>query len=221
VAERWTTYDTYGTLIDWNRGIGDVLARLFGESERGRLVHRYHEIEPEVESDGYRTYRGVLDLVTARIAEEEGRPLAEGEQHAMSESLPDWPAFPDVPEGLSELRRRGWKIALLSNCDRDLIASSIPRLGVPVDEVVVAEDVRSYKPEHGHWRRFTEVTGADPERHVHVAQSLFHDIAPANELGIPTVWINRLGERPGPQPTRELPDVSRLADTVDDLVPAG
>jgi|tagenome__1003787_1003787.scaffolds.fasta_scaffold20981453_2 2-haloacid dehalogenase len=220
MAERWTTYDCYGTLIDWNRGIGDVLARLFGEEHRERLLLRYHEVEPRIQSDGYRLYRDVLDLATAEIAREEGRELSAEERTAMSQSLQDWPAFSDVPHGLAELRRRGWRIGILSNCDRDLIASSLPRLGVAVDEVVVAQDVRSYKPGHAHWTEFARRTGVDEENHVHVAQSLFHDIAPATELGLRSVWINRLGERPGPEPTRELRDLEALADTVDELVPA-
>jgi 2-haloacid dehalogenase len=220
MADRWTTYDCYGTLIDWRQGIGDVLGRLFGEQHRARLLGRYYEVEAAIQADGYRTYRDVLDLGTARIADEEGRELAPDERTAMSESLRDWPAFPDTGGALGELRRRGWKLAILSNCDRDLIASSLPWLGAPVDLVIVAEDVRSYKPAHGHWREFAERTGVTADRHVHVAQSLFHDIAPANDLGLRTVWINRQDEAPGPRPTRELPDLTALADTVDELVPS-
>jgi 2-haloacid dehalogenase len=134
--------------------------------------------------------------------------------------LPDWPPFPEVPGALTELRERGWRLALLSNTDRDLIAASQRRLEVPIDLAVVAEDVRSYKPGHAHWERFFEVTTAERERHVHVAASLFHDIAPARELGLRSVWINRLGEQPEPEPDRELPDLSALPDTLDELVPA-
>jgi 2-haloacid dehalogenase len=84
----------------------------------------------------------------------------------------------------------------------------------------VAEDLRLYKPEHGHWQRFFEATTAERERHVHVAASLFHDIAPSAELDLTSVWINRLSEKPDPQPTRELGDLAGLPDTLDDLVPA-
>ena len=93
-------------------------------------------------------------------------------------------------------------------------------IGVPFEAAIVASEIGSYKPAHGHWRAFYESSGADPSRHVHVAQSHFHDIAPAHELGIPSVWINRLGERGDPAPTREQPDLSGLADTLDELVPA-
>ena len=91
---------------------------------------------------------------------------------------------------------------------------------MPADLTVVASEIGSYKPAHRHWERFFEETGADRARHVHVAASLFHDVAPARELGLASVWINRLGERADPEPTRELPDLTRLPETLDDLVPA-
>jgi 2-haloacid dehalogenase len=124
-----------------------------------------------------------------------------------------------VPAALAELRNRGWKLALLSNTDRDLIAASQKQLAVPIDLAIVAEDVRSYKPAHPHWERFFEATTADREHHVHVAASLFHDIAPARGLGLRSVWINRLGETAGPEADSELTDLSRLPDTLDELVP--
>jgi 2-haloacid dehalogenase len=128
--------------------------------------------------------------------------------------------FPEVPETLEELRRRGWNLAILSNTDRALIMESEKALGVPFDLIVTAEDVGSYKPAHGHWSRFFEQTTADREQHVHVGASLFHDVAPARELGLKIIWINRLGEEPEPEPDRELPDLSGLPDAVDELAPA-
>jgi 2-haloacid dehalogenase len=217
---RWATFDCYGTLIDWNGGIGDQLARLFGRDAAPRLLARYHELEPQVEAEEYRTYRDVLTLTLERLAADVGLGIPEGESGALPRSLPDWPAFPEVPEALAELRRRGWNLAILSNSDRDLIAASQRQLGVPIDLVVVAEDIESYKPAHGHWHAFDELT-ADREHHVHVAASLFHDIAPAKELGLRTVWINRLGELAEPEPDVELPDLSGLPDALDELVPAG
>jgi 2-haloacid dehalogenase len=125
-----------------------------------------------------------------------------------------------VPDALAELRRRGWLLAILSNSDRDLIAASQRRLGVPFDLMVVAEDVGSYKPAHGHWQSFYERTAARPEHHVHVAASVFHDIAPAAELGIPSVWINRLREHGDERPARTLETLSGLPDALDELCPA-
>src|SRR6476646_4408158 len=197
---RLATFDCYGTLIDWNSGVSAALAGVFGsDADLPRLLHRYHELEPEIQAERYRRYR---------------------EAHALSESLADWPAFPEVPDSLAELKRRGWSLAILSNCDRDLIAQSLPRLGVRFDRVIVAEDVGSYKPQPGHWNRFFELTEADPQRHVHVGASLFHDVAPAGEMGMPTVWVNRLREVPGPVPDREISDLSGLPGALEELMPA-
>ena len=219
-ASRWATFDCYGTLIDWNLGIRTQLERLFGVERAPRLLERYHELEPEIEAQPFRSYREVLTLTLERLAQEEEIGVPEGEAGALAQSLPDWPPFPEVPAALGELRGRGWLLAILSNTDRDLIAASQRRLGVPVDLAVVAEEIHSYKPAHGHWSRFFEVTTADRDRHVHVAASLFHDIAPARELGLRSVWINRLGEEAEPVPDRELPDLAGLPDVLDELVAA-
>jgi len=219
-AERWTTFDCYGTLIDWNLGIRRELERLFGVEAAPHLLERYHELEPELETEPFHTYREVLSLALERLAQEESIQLPEGESGALARSLPDWPPFPEVPAALAELRARGWQLAILSNSDHDLIAASERQLGVPFDLAIVAEDVKSYKPAHGHWERFFEATAADREHHIHVAASLVHDIAPARELGLRSVWINRLGEQANPEPDRELPDLSGLPDALDGLVPA-
>jgi 2-haloacid dehalogenase len=220
MAERWATFDCYGTLIDWNLGIRTELERLFGVQEAPRLLERYHELEPEIESEPFRTYHEVLTLALERLAAEEHLQLPEGEAGALAKSLPDWPPFPEVPTALAELRHRGWMLAILSNTDRDLIAASEKQLGVPIDLAIVAEDVESYKPAHAHWERFFEATTADRDHHVHVAASLFHDIEPARELGLRSVWINRLAETADPEPDRELTDLSDLPDTLEALVPS-
>lgn len=218
--DRWATFDCYGTLIDWNAGIKGELERLFGVEDAARLLERYHDLEPEVQAEAYRSYGEVLTLTLMRLAEAENLAIPEGETDALARSLPEWEPFPEVRASLEELRKRGWKLAILSNSDRDLIAASRQQIGVPFDLTVVAEDVGSYKPAHGHWERFREETGVDDEGHVHVAASLFHDIAPANELGIRSVWINRLEEPARPKPTRELADLSNLPETLDDLASA-
>jgi 2-haloacid dehalogenase len=219
-VDRWATFDCYGTLIDWNSGISAVLERLWGVEQAPKLLERYHELEPEIQAEQYRSYAEVLTITLEALAREVGYGIPEGESGMLAQSLPEWPPFEEVPESLAELRRRGWKLAILSNSDRDLIAASMKRLGVPFDLAIVAEDVHSYKPAHGHWERFYEVTTADRERHVHVAQSHFHDIVPANELGLTSVWVNRLGADGDPPPTREIGDLTPLPDTLDELVPA-
>jgi 2-haloacid dehalogenase len=218
--ERWATFDCYGTLVDWNGGIGRELERIFGAEHAPRLLHRYHELEPEVQREEPASpYRQVLNVTLARVAEDAGLRLPPDESDALARSLPRWEPFPDVAAGLTDARERGWKLAILSNTDRDFIEASMARIGVPFEVAVVASEIGSYKPAFAHWRVFRERTSVHESRHVHVGASLFHDVAPALELGIPVVWINRLGEDPEPQPTRELHDLAALADTLDELVP--
>jgi 2-haloacid dehalogenase len=219
-VQRWATFDCYGTLIDWNAGIRAVLERLWGVERAPELLERYHELEPEIQAEEYRSYAEVLTLTLERLAQEVGYGIPEGESGILAQSLPAWSPFPEVPDALRELRRRGWNLVILSNSDRNLIIASEKQIGVPFDLMIVAEDVTSYKPAHGHWERFFEATTASKDQHVHVAASLFHDIAPARELGLTSVWINRLEEQPEPKPDRELTDLSDLPDTLEELVPA-
>ena len=210
----WATFDCYGTLIDWNGGIRRELARVFGEEHAEAQLERYHEVEPTLQAGGERTYRAVMALAMREL----GSPP--GEEGALADALPLWEPFPEVRGVLGEARARGWKLAILSNTDRDFIEASMQRIGVPFELAIVASEIGSYKPEHEHWRRFFEEVDVSRERHVHVAQSYFHDIVPADELGLQTVWINRYGERRKPAPTRELPDLRRLAETLDELAAA-
>ena len=219
-GSRWATFDCYGTLVDWNGGIRSQLARLFGVQRSDDLLRRYHQLEPRIQSqDPTLSYRTVLARTLGQLAQESGPTLPEGEEDALGRSLPDWPVFADAREALHEAHGRGWRLAILSNTDRDLIDASIKALDAPFELAIVASEVGSYKPAHGHWQAFYEATDADPARHIHVAQSHFHDIVPATDLGIRTVWINRLEERGDPPPTRELEDLNGLGQVLDELVP--
>jgi 2-haloacid dehalogenase len=213
-GERWATFDCYGTLIDWNGGIRGELARVFGEEQADAQLERYHEVEPTLQVDGERTYREVMRETMRAL----GAPS--GDEDALGEALPGWQPFPEVRPSLEALRARGWKLAILSNTDREFIEASMARIGVPFEVAIVASEIGSYKPGHRHWLQFFEETGAPREWHVHVAQSHFHDVVPAGELGLRSVWINRYAERHEPPPTRELADLSQLPDTLDELVPA-
>jgi 2-haloacid dehalogenase len=218
-AARWATFDCYGTLVDWNRGIATELGRLFGADREAALLERYHAVEPQVQSEHPTwSYRDVMAAVLADLARETGEPLPPGEEDALGRSLPGWPVFDDAPGALAEAHERGWKLMALSNTDRDFIDASIRAIGVPFEGAIVASEIGSYKPAHGHWRTFSAQTGADGGHHIHVAQSHFHDIVPAAELGIRSIWINRLSERAEPAPTRELADLTGLADVLDELV---
>ena len=197
--DRWATFDCYGTLIDWNSGLRATL----GSDE---LLERYHEVEPEVqtESPGM-PYRQVMGEVARRIGAQDP-----------SETLPDWQPFPEVRAALERARDEGWGLAILSNTDRDYIEASMANIGVPFELAIVASEIGSYKPALGHWLTFESEVGRPPD--VHVAASLYHDIAPANALELKSVWVNRLGEQHGPQPTLEIPDLSTLPEVLTELV---
>jgi 2-haloacid dehalogenase len=212
-VQRWATFDCYGTLIDWNGGIGRELERLFGPARGGELLHTYHELEPQIQrEEPGRSYREVMAVALSRF----GAPASE--QDALGRSLADWEPFPEVTEALEEARARGWRLAILSNTDPDLLGASLARIGVEFDLNVVASEIDSYKPAPAHWHQFFARSGADRDGHVHVAASLFHDIAPASSLGLRTIWINRLGEEAEPQPDVELHSLTGLADSLDSLI---
>jgi 2-haloacid dehalogenase len=212
--DRWATFDCYGTLIDWNGGIRRELARVFGEDKADERLDRYHEVEPTLQAGGDRSYREVMTAAMRAL----GAP--EDKASGLAEALPSWDTFPEVQPALEDARSRGWKLAILSNTDRDFIDASMKRIGVPFELAIVASEFGSYKPGHTHWLRFLEETAAPRETLGHVAQSHFHVIVPANELGLRSIWINRHGERREPSPTRELDDLSGLPETLDELVAA-
>jgi 2-haloacid dehalogenase len=180
-----------------------------------RLMEAYYEAELEVEREhpGMR-YREILAEGLRRATAREGIALPAGCEHALSEHWAEMPIFDDVGPALGALRDAGWSLAILTNCDDDLIATTVERMPVEFDLLVTAEQVGSYKPAHGHWRRFAELTG-EHEEWVHAANSWFIDIQPASELGIPRVWVDR--DRSGHDAAIAdvvLPDLSGLADAV-------
>lgn len=218
----WVTFDCYGTLIDWERGIADALLPLLpAGTDRRALAERYIEIEAEVERlerVEHLSYRDVLDRASRRLLSEKGRPLPDDRASPLATSLQSWPPFPEVPAALRELRARGYKFAILSNVDNDLLAASIARIGLAPDLAVTAQDARSYKPARGHWRLYEERTGAGKANTIHVAASLYHDIRPTTSWGYRNIWISRRIEPlRGAQPTKILPDLALLPDAVDAL----
>jgi 2-haloacid dehalogenase len=220
MTDRWATFDCYGTLVDWFGGTRSTLARLWPDADADALLTRYHVVEPTVQAGRGIPYRQVMAETLARVAAEEGLEIPAGDDDALAVSLPAWPVFPDVPPALLGLRERGWRLAILSNTDADLLDASVLAIGVPVDVRIVASEIGSYKPAFGHWEAFFRETGADRARHVHVAASLFHDVEPCAALGLPCVWINRRGETSDLPRAGELSDLGELPESLDALVRA-
>jgi 2-haloacid dehalogenase len=219
MSDRWATFDCYGTLVDWRSGIRATLARLWPASDADALLTLYHQLEPAVQAGRGIRYRDVMAEALANVATIAHLDLPPGEGDALTESLPAWPVFPEVPAALGELRARGWRLAILSNTDADLLRASLLAIRVPVDLWVVASEIGSYKPAPRHWEAFFDLAAANRDRHVHVAASLFHDIEPAGLLGLRCVWINRLAESSPLPRAAELADLASLADALETLVP--
>ncbi len=215
---RWATFDCFGTLVDWRHGIANGIELLFpGRGWTLLEVYNGHEPAVQAEFPGMR-YRDVMAEALRRTARDADLDLREVDAGVLGDTIPYWPVFPEVAASLTELREAGWRIALLTNCDQDIIGESQRRLGAPVDAVVTAEMVGSYKPNHNHFRRFEDSFGASRDRWVHVAQSWFHDMEPARDLDLPRVWVNRLREPHDPSIVDAvLPDLDGLATTVESV----
>ena len=215
MADRWLTFDCFGTLIDWRHGIrttGELLFPGHGQA----FLDAYIALEAEVESEGsFKRYRAVLTETSRRAARQLGLDLKPDDATALVSTIPYWPPFGDVGAALADLRKEGWKFALLTNCDRDIIALTQRRLPASFDAVVTAEDVSAYKPNPAHFRLFQSTFGASADAWIHVAQSYFHDIKPTHELGITRIWVNRQGERDDPSLADEVINgLAQLPDAV-------
>jgi 2-haloalkanoic acid dehalogenase type II len=201
------TFDCYGTLIDWEAGIRSSLASLgVPEEQRCQVVAAYVRTEAAVEQQGYRSYREVQAATLELLARDFDFGLPDDRRHALSHDLPGWRPFPDTNAALERLRSK-YRLGILSNIDRDLLAATCAHLDVDFDTVITAEDVHSYKPAHPHFLRVIQQVG-DRNRVLHVAQSLYHDGVPASELGLHYVWINRYGN----QAARNVPMLAEFAD---------
>lgn len=220
------TFDCYGTLIDWESGILNALRPLLerhGQTlDDDGILELFGELEATAEAGSYKPYREILATVAAGFGERLGFEVSAEERATFGGSVPDWPAFPDSVAGLATLKRH-YNLVILSNVDDDLFVGSARRLQAPFDAVITAQQVGSYKPSPNNFRALLERLDTPKEEILHVAQSLFHDIAPANAVGLTTVWVNRRHNRPGfgatpPQeatPSLEVPDLKTLAAMAD------
>jgi len=194
------TFDCYGTLIDWESGILSALKPVLAEHNRTlkdeELLELYGKLEAQAEAGEYRPYRKVLQFATQRIGSRLSFALHENEIDVLPDSLRRWPAFPDTVEALRRLKSR-YKLAVISNTDDDLFAETAKTLEVSFDFLITAEQARSYKPSHRNFELALERIGLPKEKVLHCAQSLFHDIVPANALGIANVWVDRREGRKG------------------------
>lgn len=216
------SFDCYGTLVDWESGLLPALRRIM--SDRGQnlpdstLLELYGEFEADAESGAYQSYRNVLESVVRRFGERCGFVPTDPELHSLHESIPYWKPFPDTVATLQKLRRR-YKLAVISNIDDDLFAETRKQFGVDFTGVITAEQSRSYKPSLNNFRLALSKLRLKTGELLHAGQSIYHDIIPAQSMGIKTAWVNRRSARPGigavrpaiAKPDLEVPDVASLA----------
>lgn len=221
MADRWLTFDCYGTVADWNSYMRGALEAIAGvsRSDVGRLLAAYHQAELEIEAGpGWRPYREVLTAGLAQAAEREGITLRRGGEEAFVKAWPDMQVFDDAGPALTSLRERGWRLAFLTNCDDDLFATTRTRMPAPFDLWVTAEEVRSYKPDLAHFRKFAEKTGVTRANWIHVANSWVHDMMPAARMGLRSVWLDRdLTGHPAKLADRRVTSMRRLPEAVSDV----
>jgi len=206
------SFDCYGTLIDWEEGILKALSPVLSahgvELPDYEILEHYARIESEIEGGSFIRYREVLREVVREMGRRFGFIPSSSEVNCLVDSLRDWQPFPDTVEALQEFKKR-YRLAIISNIDDDLLELSLRHLKVEFDWTITAEQVRSYKPSLNNFRAAIKRIGVPPERILHIAQSLYHDIVPARRVGLSTVWVNR---RKGKQGTGATPPASGKPD---------
>jgi 2-haloacid dehalogenase len=217
------TFDCYGTLIDWETGIffalHPILAAHGVTISDAALLELYGELEAEAEVGEYSPYRNVLQSVVRNFGSRLGFDASDAEARSLPESIATWQPFPDSVESLRRLKPR-YKLAVLSNIDDDLFALTAPKLGVTFDQVITAQQAGCYKPCKKLFQLAQQRCGVPTDAWLHVGQSIYHDVFPAQSLGLSTVWVNRPSPRAGigavksaaGKPDLEVPNLRTLAD---------
>jgi 2-haloacid dehalogenase len=214
------TFDCYGTLINWEEGILGCMHRILKAhgkvADDATILQLYGDFEARAEQGEYRRYREVLQSVVRQFGERLGFEPTDEEVRSLPGSLKDWNPWPDTVSGLRALQRR-FRLAVISNVDDDLFATTQPKLGVEFDHVITAQQVGAYKPSLKIFKLALNRIGIPPDCVLHVGQSVYHDVIPAQALGLATVWVNRPSPRAGVGAVKAAegkPDlqVSSLAD---------
>jgi len=216
------TFDCYGTLIDWETGMLTAMRPLFSQNGRSvadaQLLEHYGEVEVALEAGPYLPYRQVLSQAVQEMGRRLGTKISADDGRRFAESLTQWQPFPDTVAALQRLAQR-FRLGIISNVDDDLFSATQKKLQVPFDPVVTAQQVESYKPSLKNFHEALRRSGLQQNEVLHAGQSVYHDIIPANSLGIKNVWVNRPSRRPGAgatkpavaQPTAEVSSLAELA----------
>jgi 2-haloacid dehalogenase len=194
------TFDCYGTLIDWESGIFSALEPILASHGKSipdaQLLELYGDFEAQAESGKYRSYRDVLQSVVSNLGKRLAFTPTLDELHSLANSIPHWHPWPDTIEALKKLKNH-YRLAIISNIDDDLFQSTRRHLQVAFEPVITAEQARCYKPGLEIFKLALERVGVARNRVLHIGQSIYHDVLPAQSLGLATVWVNRPSARTG------------------------
>jgi 2-haloacid dehalogenase len=194
------TFDCYGTLINWEDGILGCMRRILTAHDKNiddaAILQLYGDFEARAEQGEYRLYRDVLEYVVQQFGAQLGFTPTEQEVRSLPDSLPYWKPWPDTVTALREMKNR-FRTAIISNVDDDLFAATQPQLRVEFDQVITAQQAKAYKPSLKVFELALSRVGVPAHRILHVGQSLYHDVLPAQSLGLATVWVNRPSARTG------------------------
>jgi 2-haloacid dehalogenase len=194
------TFDCYGTLIDWEAGILAALHPILSAHEKqiddATLLQLYGDFEQRSEQGKFQPYRKVLESVVRQFGKGLRFDPTAAEVRSLPDSLSTWKPWPDTVAALRQLKTR-YRLAILSNVDDDLFATTRPQLEVDFDEVITAQQAQAYKPSLKLFELALSRIHAPPHRVLHVGQSIYHDVIPAQALGLATVWVNRPSANPG------------------------
>jgi 2-haloacid dehalogenase len=194
------TFDCYGTLINWEEGILRCLHRILAAHDKdmddATILQLYGDFEARAEQGEYRRYREVLQSVVRQFGEQLGFTPTDQEVRSLPESLQDWKPWPDTAAALRQLNSR-FRLAIVSNVDDDLFADTRPQLGVEFDQIITAQQAGAYKPSLKIFELALSRAGVSADRILHIGQSVYHDVIPAQSLGLATVWVNRPSARAG------------------------
>jgi 2-haloacid dehalogenase len=217
------TFDCYGTLIDWETGILGALRPILSANgitiSDHLLLEHYARLECAIEAEPYRTYREVLRELVLRLGRELNFTPSAAQQDSLPDSIRNWEPFPDTVASLQRLRSK-YQLAIISNIDDDLFAHSSAKMTNPFAHVITAQQARTYKPSHRNFELALQRIGLPREQILHAAESLYHDISPADALGISNVWVYRRAGKHGfgatmpatAEPTYKVTSLAELAD---------
>jgi 2-haloacid dehalogenase/putative hydrolase of the HAD superfamily len=211
----FVTFDVYGTLIDWEKGVYDAFRKEasregFTIEKPEDVVPLFHQAEREIQSGSYELYAEVLRRVAVRIAKEIGWPLEPSRSGFLPDSVQRWPSFKETNPQLGKLTKK-FQTGLISNIDDKLLGQTRRHIPHDFDLVVTAQQVRSYKPDPAHFKECARRIGGK-KGWVHVAASYYHDVEPCLKEKVPVIWVNRHKEELEPGQKKPTAEVKNLAE---------